>query len=150
MISNSINDLICVVDETWFYVTSLSPLTYMSASTKHIAVSNQKGGVGKTMVAINLAGALNQRGYTVLFVDADPQGNATEGLGLADIYEEPDLTSKQSSSRRTQRYPRSSRHIPNWISSPRTSIYSKARPNLSPIFRGVNASSGDPRRRGRL
>ena len=52
-----------------------------------IAVSNQKGGVGKTMVAINLAGALNQQGYDVLFVDIDPQGNATEGLGLADFYE---------------------------------------------------------------
>lgn len=72
------------------YVISLSPLMHMSASTKHVAVSNQKGGVGKTMVAINLAGALNQRGQTVLLVDADPQGNATEGLGLADVYEEPE------------------------------------------------------------
>jgi chromosome partitioning protein len=52
-----------------------------------IAVSNQKGGVGKTMVAINLAGALNRQGHDVLFVDIDPQGNATEGLGLTDRYE---------------------------------------------------------------
>lgn len=52
-----------------------------------IAVTLQKGGTGKTTTAINLAGALNQRGHDVLFVDLDPQGNATEGLGLADAYE---------------------------------------------------------------
>lgn len=52
-----------------------------------LAVSNQKGGVGKTAVAINLAGALNQRGYEVLFVDMDPQGNATENLGMRRVYD---------------------------------------------------------------
>ena len=52
-----------------------------------LCVSNQKGGVGKTTVAINVAGALNQRGRDVLFVDLDPQGNATEGLGLVEEYE---------------------------------------------------------------
>ncbi|GAA0464583.1 ParA family protein (plasmid) [Halococcus dombrowskii] len=52
-----------------------------------IAAINQKGGVGKTTVAINLAGALNERGHDVLFVDLDPQGNATEGLGLAEAFE---------------------------------------------------------------
>jgi chromosome partitioning protein len=54
-----------------------------------LCVSNQKGGVGKTTVAINLAGALNARGRDVLFVDLDPQGNATEGLGLVEEYEAP-------------------------------------------------------------
>jgi chromosome partitioning protein len=53
-----------------------------------LAVSNQKGGVGKTTVAINVAGGLNARGRDVLFVDLDPQGAATEGLGLGEAYED--------------------------------------------------------------
>jgi len=57
-----------------------------TTSTKHVAVALQKGGVGKTMISINVAGALNARGHDVLFVDADPQGNATEGLGFAETY----------------------------------------------------------------
>lgn len=53
-----------------------------------IALYNCKGGTGKTTIGINVAGALAQRGADVLFVDLDPQGNATEGLGLVEAYDD--------------------------------------------------------------
>lgn len=56
--------------------------------TDRIAISNQKGGTGKTTVTVNLAGAFNQLGREVLLIDLDPQGAATESCGFADAYDD--------------------------------------------------------------
>ena len=62
-------------------------MSRQSGSPARLCVTNAKGGTGKTTVAVNVAGALNERGRDVLFVDLDPQGNATEALGLVEAYD---------------------------------------------------------------
>lgn len=50
--------------------------------SKIIAISNQKGGVGKTTTAISLSGCFSKLNHSVLLIDMDPQGNCTRGMGL--------------------------------------------------------------------
>ena len=77
--------------QIWFSCLYDSDLRRIDAQircnkSRVIAVSNQKGGVGKTVSCVNLGIGLAQEGKKVLLIDADPQGSLTISLG----YEEPD------------------------------------------------------------
>ncbi|MFZ9797066.1 MAG: ParA family protein, partial [Candidatus Nanopelagicales bacterium] len=62
-------------------------------STTVITIANQKGGVGKTTTAVNLAAALAKHGLQVLVIDTDPQGNASTALNVDHRVGTPDVYS---------------------------------------------------------
>jgi len=69
---------------------SMTSMHSLNAMTSFLAVANQKGGVAKTTNTINTAGALAERGYEVLVIDADPQGYLSRLLGLTNAYNTDD------------------------------------------------------------
>lgn len=67
---------------------SVADVDAQEVEPRAVTIANNKGGVGKTVITINVADRLAARGYDVLVMDTDPAGNLTEGIGLKDRYDE--------------------------------------------------------------